>query len=141
MELPASPAAIKSVVLTFWDVRAQSLTPLLSSAESERSLGDAGVTNATWGEADSQVAGPSQFWVAGRNVPEPNEDTLRIAPVFQYLPQQFKDATWTAEETKCLTEALLKAAQARLHGSLCLQQRSMQARKPLNVLAAWLLQL
>lgn len=74
------------------------------------------------------MAGPSQFWVAGRNVPEPNEDTLRIAPVFQFLPQQFKDSTWTAEETKCLTEALLKAAQAWLHGSLYLRQRSMQAR-------------
>ena len=74
------------------------------------------------------MAGPSQFWVAGRNVPEPNEDTLRIAPVFQYLPQQFKDSTWTAEETKCLTEALLKAAQAWFHGSLCLQDRHMRAR-------------
>ena len=86
------------------------------------------MTNATWGEADSQVAGPSQFWVAGRNVPEPNEDALRIAPVFRYLPQQFKDATWTAEETKCLTEALLKAAQAWLHGSLHLQSRSTRAQ-------------
>ena len=85
--------------------------------------GDAGVTNATWGEADSQVAGPSQFWVAGRTVPEPNQDALRIAPVFRYLPQQFKDSTWTTEETKCLTEALLKAAQACLHGSLYLQHR------------------
>ena len=58
--------------------------------------------------------GPSQFWVAGRQVPEPNADTLRVAPVFQYLPQQFKDPSWLPEETACLTDALLKAAQVRI---------------------------
>lgn len=71
------------------------------------------MSNATWGEADASAVGPSQFWVAGRQVPEPNADTLRVAPVFQYLPQQFKDPSWLPEETVCLTSALLKAAQVR----------------------------
>ena len=69
------------------------------------------VSNDTWGEADASAVGPSQFWVAGRNVPEPNADTLRVAPVFQYLPQHFKDPGWLPEEAACLTNALLKAAQ------------------------------
>lgn len=72
----------------------------------------AGVTNEAWGEAAQQAVGPSQFWVAGRHVPEPNADALRVAPAFRYLPQHFKDATWTPEESATLTDALLKAAQA-----------------------------
>ena len=84
----------------------------------------AGVSNATWGQADVQVVGPSQFWVAGRHVPEPNADTMKTAPVFQYLPQQFKDSTWTPEEIACLTDAILKAAQACL--SRCLHDHDFK---------------
>ena len=90
-----------------------------------------GVSNATWGQADVQVVGPSQFWVAGRHVPEPNTDTLKTAPVFQYLPQHFKDSTWTPEEIALLTDAILKAAQACL--SRCLHDhhfKEQQQRSP-----------
>ncbi len=71
-----------------------------------------------------QVVGPSQFWVAGRHVPEPNADSLKTAPVFQYLPQQFKDSTWTPEETACLTDAILKAVQACL--VCCLRRHDVE---------------
>lgn len=67
--------------------------------------------NTSWGEVDSRVCGPSRFWVADRRVPEPNEDALKVAPAFQYLPHAFADAPWTPQEHERLRDAVLQAIQ------------------------------
>jgi hypothetical protein len=61
-----------------------------------------------------RAVGPSRFWVAGRRVPEPNEDAVRLAPAFAYLPHAFKEAGWQGEERQGLQAAILAAVKARL---------------------------
>ncbi|KAK9908648.1 hypothetical protein WJX75_000964 [Coccomyxa subellipsoidea] len=66
-------------------------------------------SNAVWGNAETRVAGPSRFWVADRRVPEPNQDALKTAPAFQYLPHTFRDSSWAPQEHERLQRAILQA--------------------------------
>ena len=71
------------------------------------------------------VVGPSQFWVAGRQVPEPVLDNWRVAPVFQHLLQHFQDLRWLPEETVCLSSALA-------HSLCILSGRAAVAAQPVQ---------
>ena len=60
-----------------------------------------------------RAVGPSRFWVAGRRVPEPNQDAVRLAPAFRYLPHSFKEVGWQEEERVRLGRAILLAVKVR----------------------------
>lgn len=60
------------------------------------------------------MAGPSRFWVADRRVPEPNQDALKTAPAFQYLPHTFRDSSWAPQEHERLQRAILQAVDVRI---------------------------
>ena len=72
-------------------------------------LHPAAVSSERWEGASMRAVGPSRFWVAGRRVPEPNEDAVRLAPAFAYLPHAFKEAGWQADERQRLQAAILAA--------------------------------
>jgi hypothetical protein len=77
------------------------------------------VHNASWGGADTRVIGPSRFWVADRRVPEPNEDALKLAPAFHYLPHEFRDCPWSDEEHQRLRESLIQAVEVQPQKNAC----------------------
>ena len=69
----------------------------------------AGVSSAYWEGANLREIGPSRFWVAGRRVPEPNQDTVKVAPAFRFLPHSFTESAWQQEEHERLRDSILQA--------------------------------
>jgi hypothetical protein len=65
--------------------------------------------NAAQGLAANKVYGKSKFWVVGRRVPEPNQDTQDLKEAFKYLPHHFGTlrVSWTGEEDDSLRSAVL----------------------------------
>ena len=61
------------------------------------------------GRVGPQVVGPSQFWMSGAEVPEPNADTLKLLEAYSYLPHSFKTLRWSDEEDAKLKELVLTA--------------------------------
>ena len=71
------------------------------------------MSSAYWEGANLREVGPSRFWVAGRRVPEPNQDAVRVAPAFRFLPHSFTESAWQQEERERLREGILQAVKVR----------------------------
>ena len=83
------------------------------SVAPKRQYAYAGVSSAYWEGANLREVGPSRFWVAGRRVPEPNQDAVRVAPAFRFLPHSFTESAWQQEERERLRDSILQAVKVR----------------------------
>jgi hypothetical protein len=61
-----------------------------------------------------QATGSSRFWRAAGRTPEPNADSVRLLPAYNYLPHVFGANNWSPAEQGDLQRAVLTVAQVQM---------------------------